>query len=220
MPHGGKILWQAPWGKHSSPSSRLKRVAWSGHGINQTQFFPFMMIKDPFSWMNSQCRHSYDATFWFSEYDEDHCPNLIRQNNTDYDETAPVQLFKSGPKLDTLLDVWNFWYGIWEEERTTKNYPYLSIRYEDLLFHGEEVIRNACECVGGRIKDPFVYTIKSAKGSNGAHQGSNGFLNALVQYGHSVTRLNGFTDRDLNYAKKNNSTMTLMKSNDYIFPVV
>ena len=32
----GKILWQAPWGKHSPASNRLKRVASSGKGINQT----------------------------------------------------------------------------------------------------------------------------------------------------------------------------------------
>lgn len=26
----GEVLWQAPWGKHALPSSRLKRVAWDG----------------------------------------------------------------------------------------------------------------------------------------------------------------------------------------------
>lgn len=44
----GEILWQAPWGKHALSSSRLKRVAWDGEGVNQTEFFPFVMIKDPF----------------------------------------------------------------------------------------------------------------------------------------------------------------------------
>ena len=114
----GEILFQAPWGKHSPASSRLKRVAWSGKGINQTEFFPFMMIKDPFSWMNSQCRHDYGVTFWASEYDKEHCPNLIRANVLDRDETAPVKLFESGLTQDSLLDVYNFWYGQWEARRT------------------------------------------------------------------------------------------------------
>ena len=91
-----------------------------------------MMIKDPFSWMKSQCRHSYGVTSWYSKYDEQHCPNLIRGQITDHDETAPVRLYTHGKKHDSLLDVFNYWYGIWEVERI--KFPHLSIRYEDLLF--------------------------------------------------------------------------------------
>ena len=214
----GKILWQAPWGKHAIASSRLKRVAWSGGGINQTEFFPFVMIKDPFSWMNSQCRHDYGATFWYSDYDEEHCPNLIRGNVPDGNETAPVRLFKYGTKHDSLLDVWNYYYGEWEAERT--KFPHLVIRYEDLLFHGREVSKIACECVGGNITTDFQYEAESAKGSEDAHKGANGFVKALLQYGDPAVRVAGFTDRDMWYARRNNATTELMKEYVYSDPVL
>eukprot|EP00984_Skeletonema_dohrnii_P018858 scaffold8920_cov84-Skeletonema_dohrnii-CCMP3373.AAC.4 len=214
----GEILWQAPWGKHSFASSRLKRVAWSGEGINQTEFFPFVMIKDPFSWMNSQCRHGYGVTFWNSEYDEKHCPKLIRENIRDRDETVPMKLFTGGKTHDSLLDAYNYWYGEWEAERT--KFPHLSIRYEDLLFHGKEVSRIACECVGGNVTTDFQYELGSAKGSDGSHEGANGLLKALVQYGNPAKRLSGFTDRDVSYARRNNATAKLMEEYAYNYPVL
>eukprot|EP00985_Skeletonema_marinoi_P017022 scaffold9252_cov160-Skeletonema_marinoi.AAC.13 len=207
----GEILWQAPWGKHSIASNRLKRVALSGEGINQTEFFPFVMIKDPFSWMNSQCHHGYGVTFWNSDYDEKHCPKLIRENIRDRDETVPMKLFTGGKTHDSLLDAYNYWYGEWEAER-------LSIRYEDLLFHGKEVSRIACECVGGNVTTEFQYELGSAKGSDGGYEGSNGLLKALVQYGNPATRLSGFTDRDLSYARRNNATAKLMEEYAYSYP--
>lgn len=209
----GEILWQAPWGKHSLPSNRLKRVAWDGEGINQTAFFPLMMIKDPFSWMNSLCRHSYGAISWYSEYDKKSCPNLVRRNITDHDETAPVKLW-TGKTHDSLLDVWNYYYGEeWEVERT--KFPHLTIRYEDLLFHGREVSRIACECVGGNITTDFHYEKESAKGSKRLHKGSNDLIRALLQYGDPARRLNGFTKRDLRYARRNSAAVEMIKKYGY-----
>ena len=190
----GEILWQAPWGKHALSSSRLKRVAWDGEGVNQTEFFPFVMIKDPFTWMSSQCLHGYGVTFWNSKYDEEHCPHLIRENLDlrDLDETAPMKLFNGGNFHDTLLDSYNWWYGDWEAKRMTK-FPHLAIRYVDMLFHDEEVFRIACECVGGNFTAVFKFESKSAKGSDGAHKRASGLVKALKQYGNPASRLNGFT---------------------------
>jgi hypothetical protein len=176
-----------------------------------------MMIKDPFSWMNSQCRHSYDITFWNSKYDKKNCPNLVRRNITDHDETAPVKLFTGGNTHDSLLDAYNYWYGVWEDERT--KFPHLTIRYEDLLFHGREVSRIACECVGGNVTTDFHYETESAKGSDDVHDGSNGFFKALLQYGDPARRLNGFSNRDLRYARRNSATAKLMKEYAYSYPV-
>ena len=216
MPTGGKIHWQAPWGKHELSSSRLNRTAPSGKGINQTIFFPFMMIKDPFSWMNSQCRHSYGVTIWNSRHDEEHCPNLIRRDITDHDEIIPVKLFKNGKKHESLLDVYNYWYGDWEREHL--KFPHLSIRYEDLLFHGKEVMKLACECVGGNFTDTFKYKGESAKGNEGGHKGSSGMVKALLHYGDPESRMHGFTDRDMRYARGNEATSELMKKYAYNYP--
>jgi hypothetical protein len=209
----GNILWQAPWGKHEMASSRLKNVQSGAEDINQTTFFPLMMIKDPFSWMNSLCLHSYHAISWYSEYDKELCPNLIRGNITYRDETAPVTLW-TGTTHDSLLDVWNHYYGEeWEVERA--KFPHLSIRYEDLLFHGREVSKIACECVGGSATTDFQYVKESAKGSEGSHKGSNDLIKALLQYGDPARRLSGFTDRDLRYARNNKATVDLMKKHVY-----
>lgn len=216
----GKILYQAPWGKHSPASNRLKREAPSGKGVNQTEFFPFMMVKDPFTWMNSQCRHGYGVTFWKSEYDEEHCPNLIRENVRDRDETVPLKLFSGGKFHDTLLDAYNWWYGVWEEERITKFFPHLAIRYEDLLFHGQEVSRIVCDCVGGNVITNFHFESESAKGDSGPHEGSSGLVKALIQYGNPTTRMSGFSDRDVRYARNNNATAKLMKEYAYSYPVL
>jgi hypothetical protein len=209
----GETLWQAPWGKHEMASSRLKKVAEGAEKINQTAFFPLMMIKDPFSWMNSLCRHSYGAISWYSEYDKKSCPNLVRRNITDHDETAPVKLW-TGKTHDSLLDVWNYYYGEeWEVERT--KFPHLTIRYEDLLFHGREVSRIACECVGGNITTDFHYEKESAKGSKRLHKGSNDLIRALLQYGDPARRLNGFTKRDLRYARRNSAAVEMIKKYGY-----
>mmetsp|Transcript_29087 Transcript_29087/g.45765 ORF Transcript_29087/g.45765 Transcript_29087/m.45765 type:complete len:171 (-) Transcript_29087:112-624(-) len=169
--------------------------------------------------MNSQCRHEYGVTFWKSEYDEEHCPNLIRGNVRDRDETISLQLFNGGKFHDTLLDAYNWWYGVWEEERTTKSFPHLAIRYEDLLFHGQEVSRITCECVGGNVMSNFHFESGSAKGDSGSHEGSSGLVKALIQYGNPVTRMSGFSDRDVRYARNNNATAKLMNEYAYSYPV-
>ena len=138
----------------------------------------------------------------------------------DRDETAHVKIFNGGKYHDTLLDAYNWWYGDWEAERRIKKFPHLAIRYEDLLFHGEEVSRIACECVGGKVTSVFEFEPESAKGSDGVHKGASGLVNALIQYGNPATRLSGFTPRDLTYARKNNATAKLMKDYAYSYPVL
>jgi hypothetical protein len=142
--------------------------------------------------------------------------SLVRRNITDHDETAPVKLW-TGKTHDSLLDAYNYWYGVWEDERT--KFPHLTIRYEDLLFHGREVSRIACECVGGNVTTDFHYETESAKGSDDVHKGSYGFFKALLQYGDPARRLNGFTNRDLQYARRNSATAKLMKEYAYSYPV-
>ncbi len=85
------LSFACSWGKHNPPiTHRGKNVAraW-GKGVTQTDFFPVVLIKDPYSWMGSQCRHKY-TSFW--GHDENHCPNLIRWRVPDRDETASVRV--------------------------------------------------------------------------------------------------------------------------------
>ena len=198
-PKRNGMRWQVPWGKHNPPTThRFKNVAkaW-GKNIKQGDFFPVVLIKDPYTWMGSQCRHKY-ATFW--GHDDEHCPNLVRWKITDAMVPSEVRVkFALEMKLfDSLLDIWNKWYQEWE----AMTFPHITTRFEDLLFHGEEVTRKACECVGGVFADEFQYVEDSAKKAVGVHKGANGLVMAMLHYGDPKKRLTGYTDRDQIYADK------------------
>mmetsp|Transcript_27462 Transcript_27462/g.57309 ORF Transcript_27462/g.57309 Transcript_27462/m.57309 type:complete len:521 (-) Transcript_27462:51-1613(-) len=213
-PRRNGMRWQVPWGKHNPPTMhRFKNVAkaW-GKGIKHEDFMPVVLIKDPYSWMGSQCRHKY-ATFW--GHDDQHCPNLIRWRIPDEDVPSEVRVkYALQMKLyESLLDMWNHWYEEWDAQ----TFPHLTTRFEDLLFHGEEVTRQVCECVGGRFTDYFQYVEDSAKSQRGVHKGANGLVKAMLQYGDPEKRLGGFTDRDRWYASKTVDT-GLMKKYGYTAP--
>mmetsp|Transcript_18430 Transcript_18430/g.33836 ORF Transcript_18430/g.33836 Transcript_18430/m.33836 type:complete len:491 (-) Transcript_18430:98-1570(-) len=215
-PKRNGVRWQAPWGKHNPPAThKLKNVAkmW-GEGINQTAFFPVVMIKDPYHWMGSQCRHHYQ-TWW--DHKDGNCPNLIAKNIVHRDVPVDVKVKYALGWIDyeSLTDMWNKWYEGYEEQ----SFPMLRMRFEDLLFHGEEVTRIACDCVGGKFTNHFTYIEGSAK-ENGMpiHNGANGLLKAMIQYGDPNKRLNGLTDRDRLYASKSLSS-NLMEKFGYTAPI-
>ena len=215
-PRKNGMRWQVPWGKHNPPTThRFKNVAkaW-GKGVKQDDFMPVVLIKDPYSWMGSQCRHKY-TTFW--GHDDQHCPNLIRWRVTDKDEPSEVRVkFALNMEVyESLLDMWNQWYNIWEEQ----TFPAIHTRFEDLLFHGEEVVKVACDCVGGVFTDNFRYVEDSAKRAVGVHKGANGLVKAMLEYGDPKKRLHGFTDRDRWYASKNVRT-DLMRKYGYAPPAL
>ncbi|KAL3775433.1 hypothetical protein ACHAW5_007157 [Stephanodiscus triporus] len=198
-PKRNGMRWQVPWGKHNPPTThRFRNVAkaW-GKGIKQDDFFPVVLIKDPYTWMGSQCRHKY-ASFW--GHDDEHCPNLVRWRVTDaiVPSEVMVKFALQMKRFDSLVDVWNKWYQEWEAQ----TFPHITTRFEDLLFHGEEVTKVACDCVGGVFAKEFKYVEDSAKKAVGVHTGANGLVEAMLHYGDPTKRLNGFTDRDLIYASK------------------
>ena len=177
-----------------------------GKGIKQDDVMPVVLIKDPYTWMGSQCRHEY-TTFW--DHDEGHCPNLIRWQITDKAVPSEVRVkYALETKIyESLLDMWNKWYEEWDDQ----TFPHLTTRFEDLLFHGEEVTRKACECVGGVFTDDFEYVEDSAKPARGMHKSANGLVKAMLQYGDPKKRLVGYTDRDRWYSSKNMDTALMSK---------
>ncbi|KAL9184105.1 hypothetical protein ACHAXT_002191 [Thalassiosira profunda] len=200
-PKRNGVRWQAPWGKHNPPSNhRGKNVAkmW-GADIIQENFFPVVTIKDPYGWMGSMCRHHYSA-FWDHGDNGQNCPNLVSKKVAGDAPTEVVTRFAKGwVTYESLIDMWNKWYLEYEEQQ----FPLLRVRFEDLLFHGKEVTKTICECVGGVSKKRFKYIEESAK-ENGMpiHKGANGLVKALLQYGSAEKRLAGFTDRDRIYASR------------------
>lgn len=158
---------------------------------------PFVLIKDPFHWMGSECRHEY-LLKW--THDETHCPNIIDNTVTDRYQPHPVtsNYAKSEEHYESLVDVWNTWYHEWEQQ----SFPMIQTRFEDLVFHGEEVLKTACECVGGLFTDEFVFIERNAKEDLPLNAGTNGLVKTLIQYGNSANRFNGFTSREIQYASE------------------
>lgn len=220
-PANGMML-QAPWGKHNPASWRGHHEAKISRRVTQTDFLPIVMIKDPISWMSSMCRHPYEASW---RHSPEHCPNLV-PNKFDRgrkrgqgtmgvrvnfatrhigDEPIPDPKNKTYVEYDTLVDMWNTWYGEWHDVK----FPRLIVRFEDLLFHAEETVSQVCECGGGTMKPRFRYIEDSAKGEGGPHAGSAGFLASLAMYGNKTLRMGIFKDGDLEYARHHLDTELL-----------
>ena len=55
----GGMRWQVPWGKHMVAKRRLTNTVKSDKKVNKTTVMPIVAIRDPYSWMQSMCRHPY-----------------------------------------------------------------------------------------------------------------------------------------------------------------
>jgi hypothetical protein len=50
--HGG-TRWQVPWGKHMLASRRMTNTASHDFKVNKTNVMPIVLVRDPYSWMQS-----------------------------------------------------------------------------------------------------------------------------------------------------------------------
>jgi hypothetical protein len=218
------MLWQVPWGKHNPISWRMHHNALVGSlGVDQTHVLPVAIIKDPFHWMGSMCRHSYSAN-WY--HDPQHCPNLVpnerdigKRGITMANKSVPVNIAFKGDQLehyDSLLHLWNDWYGNYLD---VQEVPRLIIRFEDLLFHLEEIVTEICHCVGGTVinSKKGIHLQSGAAKKGEFHSGSNGLLSAISRYGSKKHRLDTMTEDDIQYANKNVGS-ELMKTFHYNYP--
>jgi hypothetical protein len=62
QPHSTGVDWQVNWGKHQSP--RFRHFNHLNAGINNSDVFPIVMVRDPWTWLQSMCRVRYSA-HWF-----------------------------------------------------------------------------------------------------------------------------------------------------------
>ena len=91
-------------------------------------------------------------------------------------------------------------------EYLNATFPYVLVRFEDLIYHPKQVVQSVCECAGGAMNPgPFKYITGSAKkgvGAHGAESERTGYLQALSRYGTSKGRTNGMDEADLQYARQ------------------
>lgn len=207
------MRWQVPWGKHYPASQRGAHVVNAGGAIPHESALPLVTIRDPYQWMHSMCRHEYEAK-WSST--KEHCPNLVptaddklKRSDLQGKETVPVTISYSAAKHfsvthDSLVHLWNEWYNLY----FSASFPRIMVRFEDLLFYGEEVTETLCKCGGGVPREDrkfphFVYVSESAKLGTAAHgKHKTGLLDALIKYGNDDHRLDHLTPEDLALAAK------------------
>jgi hypothetical protein len=112
------IRWQVPWGKHYPATERGSHVTTTDKIIPKENSLPLVTIRDPYQWMQSMCRHKYEARWQFTDK---HCPNLVptvddkhRFQDLKEKETVPVTIDFSISKrfrvtYDSLVHLWNEW---------------------------------------------------------------------------------------------------------------
>lgn len=121
------------------------------------------------------------------------------------ENTVPVQIKypEQAEHWESLAHVWTDWYG----QYFHADYPRLIVRFEDLLFHGKEMINTVCSCVGGvpREEGQFAYVVDSGKFGKG-HPNSGAqhtnMIGAMAKYGTDKKRFTGMTDDDLTLASE------------------
>jgi hypothetical protein len=202
--HGG-TRWQVPWGKHRLASQRLENTAGRDTKTNKTTVMPIVMVRDPYSWMQSMCKHPYEAR-WPHNL---RCPHLAdvetattrrRNNNGNYKhamvKTVPVDV-KYNPwiQFDSLIHFWAQWY----KEYLEADYPRLLVRFEDLQFHAKELIDIVCQCAGAvpRNEDEvFRYVVDSAKWGPAHRDRTSNMVTTMIKYGTDKNRFQGMTEAD------------------------
>ena len=208
-------LWQVPWGKH-----RMAEVKWNHTAVNMAQHdkhnvFPVVIIRDPYSWLQSMCSHPY-ATFW--RHGKHHCPNLVASegDRKEYKQ-VPKESFEVKIKFDknmhykskSLVHLWSEWYRQYLEV----DYPVLLVRFEDLVFQPVTVLREIADCVDGVLNDKIVYQVKSSK----AHGSGTDYTKAIIKTADTKARPNNMTAADLAFAQQHLDP-ELMELFHYHFP--
>lgn len=220
------IRWQVPWGKHMMASYRESdHTTRTDKDVPRENVLPLVSIRDPYNWMQSMCRHQYEAS-WPRVVD--HCPNLIasaaeiNQNDKLYELYGDVVDDESKEKLVPVGIAYAkgnqhqhqslaHFYSEWYTEYLNADFPRIMVRFEDLLFHGEEVIRTLCDCGGGvRRMDngrsgSFAHMPESAKKGASAHgpmAARTNLVGALIRYGSFANRTATMTHEDLIAARR------------------
>lgn len=200
-----KTRWQVPWGKHRLASVKWNHTANDHMGLwNKTNTLPVVVIKDPYTWLQSMCNAPYEAKW---RHRPQHCPNLV-PNDFDHAlsplssnlSSVPVKIVfdaNSTYYWDSLIDVWNDWYRQYYDVKVV-DYPRLMVRFEDLLFAPDALLSIIADCIGSRIAQPMVHQTHSSK----SHGSGTDLVHAFTKFGsnNDKFRWNNMTVPDLQFA--------------------
>ena len=204
------MRWQVPWGKHYPASRRGAHETSTDKSVPYTNSLPLVTIRDPYTWMQSMCRHTYAAEW---KHTKEHCPNLVPTEQDleqfpqqQHQPLVPVNIQYSkefSMAHNSLPHFWNDWYQLY----FNATFPRIIVRFEDLLFYGQEVTETLCKCGGGVPREDrppgFRHVSESAKlgtGSHGKHK--TDLVGALIKYGNQDHRIDQMTPNDLSMAEQ------------------
>ena len=133
-------------------------------------------------------------------------------------ENVPVKVRYNSfnTTYDSLAHLWSEWYQGYMDSGA----PFLLIRAEDLIFFPEQVVKQVCECVGGKMEDKFSLVqedLKSNSNHNMRSTESRDMTSMFARYGSGSKRTKQMTNDDLAFAKKHLNG-SLMKTNAYKHP--
>lgn len=157
------VRWQVPWGKHTPPGDekyRNEHKSKKDWNVNATEIMPAVTIRDPLIWLKSMCKHPYTARWYRPQLE--HCPDFSITP-----KTTSVKYADFTRRHDSILHHWNDYY----QEYLQAQFPFMMVRFEDLVFHPKETTTAVCECAGGQMmnRKKFGYIVESAKKGKGAH---------------------------------------------------
>jgi hypothetical protein len=147
------IAWQVSWGKHQPAYVRdtLYRVT---SKLSPSQQLPVVMIRHPYTWMESMCQESYKVSFL--TFKGGSCPDRFT-HYVGTKRSIPVKvLYGYGVKYyESVAHLYDRWYRDYLYSATTtattnsSSFPRLMVRLEDLIHHPKRVVQKVCECAGG-----------------------------------------------------------------------
>ena len=191
------MRWQVPWGKHVPANYRGEHSTKYATHIVQDEVLAAVTIRHPYSWMKSMCKNAYRANWPHFK----RCPHLADENH----DHIPLNVSYDGrvDHHDSLAHLWNDWYAkYWKDA----DFPYVMVRFEDIIFHPKNVTTQLCECAGGKIIDdqPFQYIVDSAKEGPGHLDQSQrtGMITAWTKYSKPFPPNGGFEPLDYRKSKE------------------
>ena len=190
------MRWQVKWGKHTPPKYRETHMTTTDKDVPLEYTLPLITIRDPYNWMQSMCRHPYEAHWTHSKTN---CPH-VWDEPSGRTSVVHVDYRHTMERHDSLPGMWNDWYNAYMEVE----YPRVFVRMEDLIFYGKNVTETLCQCGGGVPRQRrFKHIASSAKLGTAQHgNDKTSLLSAIIRYGTEDGRLKGMTPMDLQMTRK------------------
>ena len=194
------VLWTVPWYKHGWASLR-HRYRYREPEDHDT-VLAVVTVREPMFWMQSMCESPYTMEWNKSST---HCPNLV-EGPPSLNETTPVRVRWSKDyirKWPSMADLWSSWH----REYYDSDMPRLMVRFEDMLFHTEQVVEEIRDCVGAEWRHPeFQFQAAPAKTHPyfAKYKPPSSLVSAMIKYGWDIRarRVGTMTAADREFARQ------------------